>query len=115
MGRRGPAYGHDGKHVKQGATQTSLFDTDKFCLFRVTGGRKAEIIGPFAAWRDARSYSVVEQIQSQNCIWEADVHMPTWHRGCIYSFLASSVHTKRATYSITRFYHGEGLMFINIT
>lgn len=56
------------EEVKQGTTQTRLFDIDKFCLFRVTGGCKAKIIGPFVGWKVARSYSVVEQMQSQTCI-----------------------------------------------
>lgn len=49
------------EEVKWGTTQTRLFDTDKFCLFRVTGEWEAKIIGPFAGWKVARSY----------CCWAA--------------------------------------------
>lgn len=41
MGGRGCRATTSGE-VKQGTTQTRLFDTDKFCLFRVTGGCKAK-------------------------------------------------------------------------
>lgn len=59
--------GATSKEVKPGTTQTRLFDIDKFCLFRVTGGCVAKIIGPFAGWRDARS-CVVVQMQNLKCI-----------------------------------------------
>ena len=41
--------------VEERTTQTRLFDKDKLCLFRVTRGCKAKIIGAFAGWKAARS------------------------------------------------------------
>lgn len=67
------------KEPKYGTTQTRLYDIDKFCLFRVTRGCEAKIIGPFAEWKVARSYSVVEQMRCKNVFGEVDIHMPIWH------------------------------------
>lgn len=42
-----------------------LFDKDKWCLFRPTGGCKGKI-RTFAGWKVARSRSAVQQMQSRS-------------------------------------------------
>lgn len=73
-----------------------LFEKDKWCLFRPTGGCKGKIRA-FAGWNVARSHSVVQLRRSQRSSQgKADKHMPIWQLPFLLCFpiLSSSVDTK---------------------
>lgn len=91
VGRSGAATSREEFELEQ-----RLFDKDKCCLFRPTGGCK-EKIRAFAGWRVARSHSVAQLMRSQRSSrGKADTHMPIWQLQFLLCFpiLSSSVDTK---------------------
>lgn len=64
--------------VKEGTTQTRLFDIDKFCLFRVTGECKAKNNRAICGMEGCQIFLCCADAKPKNAFEEADLNMPIW-------------------------------------
>lgn len=71
------------EEVKRGAAETSLFDVDKFCLFRTTGGCKAKNNRAIYRMEPCQFLTLLcHSCKARDAFGGADVHMPMCHFFC---------------------------------